>query len=93
MFYIRINTLIAMPDKKNPRIKKEDTYKALKKEGMSTEKAARIANAQKAGTLDHKSEKLEDRSKTELMSQAKEIGITGRSKMSKSELISAIRNH
>lgn len=82
-----------MPGKKDPRIKKEDTYQALKKEGMSSEKAARIANAQKAGTIDHKSEKLEERSKTDLMSQAKEIGINGRSKMTKSELISAIRNH
>ncbi|WKK56980.1 MULTISPECIES: Rho termination factor N-terminal domain-containing protein [unclassified Sphingobacterium] len=82
-----------MPGKKDPRIKKEDTYQALKKEGMSSEKAARIANAQKAGTIDHKSEKLEERSKTDLMSQAKEIGISGRSKMTKSELISAIRNH
>jgi len=82
-----------MPGKKDPRIKKEDTYQALKKEGMSSEKAARIANAQKAGTIEHKSEKLEERSKTELMSQAKEIGISGRSKMTKSELISAIRNH
>lgn len=82
-----------MPGKKDPRIKKEDTYQALKKEGMSSEKAARIANAQKAGTIDHKSEKLEERSKTDLRSQAKEIGINGRSKMTKSELISAIRNH
>ncbi len=82
-----------MPGKKDPRIKKVDTYQALKKEGMSSEKAARIANAQKAGTIDHKSEKLEERSKTDLMSQAKEIGISGRSKMTKSELISAIRNH
>jgi hypothetical protein len=35
---------------------------------------------------------LEERSKDELYNQAQEIGISGRSKMSKSELIEAIRD-
>lgn len=34
-------------------IKKEDTYDALREKGYSKEKAARIANAQAAGTVDH----------------------------------------
>ncbi|WP_162836484.1 DUF7218 family protein [Nocardia otitidiscaviarum] len=36
-------------------IKKEDTYEALREKGYSKEKSARIANAQAAGTIDHKS--------------------------------------
>lgn len=82
-----------MPQSKNPSIKKEDTYKALKKEGMSDEKAARISNAQAAGTIDHNSKKLEERDKGSLMEEAKTIGIKGRSKMTKAELIKAIRQH
>lgn len=35
-------------------IKKEDTYEALREKGYSKEKSARIANAQAAGTIDHK---------------------------------------
>lgn len=34
-------------------IKKEDTYDALREKGYSKEKAARIANAQANGTIDH----------------------------------------
>ncbi|MVZ62541.1 DUF7218 family protein [Sphingobacterium humi] len=82
-----------MPQSKNPSIKKEDTYKALKKEGMSDEKAARISNAQAAGTIDHNSKKLDERDKGSLMEEAKTIGIKGRSKMTKAELINAIRQH
>ncbi len=82
-----------MPQSKNPSIKKEDTYKALKKEGMSDEKAARISNAQAAGTIDHNSKKLDERDKGSLMEEAKTIGIKGRSKMTKAELIKAIRQH
>ncbi|MCB0807376.1 MAG: Rho termination factor N-terminal domain-containing protein, partial [Bacteroidales bacterium] len=37
--------------------------------------------------------KYEDRSKKELYQKAKEIGIKGRSEMSKGELIQALRNH
>lgn len=34
-------------------IKREDVYDALRREGASKEKAARIANATAAGTIDH----------------------------------------
>ena len=57
------------------------------------EKAARIANAQAACTLDHKSTHLENRSKDDLYDEAKEIGIEGRSEMDKDELVDAIREH
>lgn len=80
------------------QIKDEDTYEELRKQGASKEKAARIANA-KANPNMHpskrggKAAKYEDRSKSDLYEQAKKIGIDGRSKMSKDQLIDALRNH
>lgn len=75
------------------QIKDDKLYEDLRDEGMSKEKAARIANAKAGGTLDHKSTHLEDRTKDELYDEAKSIGIEGRSDMTKDELIKAIRDH
>lgn len=79
-----------MPDK---RIKNEDQYETLRDKGASKEKAARIANSPNSGKKGGKADKYEDRSKDELYKKAKEVGIEGRSKMSKQELIKALRNH
>lgn len=79
-----------MPDN---RIKNEDQYEALRDKGASKEKAARIANSSNSGKKGGKAGKYEDRSKDELYKKAKEVGIEGRSKMSKKELINALRNH
>jgi len=76
-----------------PQIKDDKLYEELRKQGESEEKAARIANAKAAGTLQHKGTRLDDRSKDELYAEARKIGIEGRSKMAKSELIDAIRSH
>ena len=76
-----------------PAVKDDKLYEELRKQGNSKEKSARIANAKAAGTLDHKSTELEDRSKDELYAEAKEIGTDGRSKMTKAELADAIRNN
>jgi hypothetical protein len=76
-----------------PQIKNDKLYEDLREDGASKEKAARIANAKEAGTLDHKSTRLDDRSKDELYDEAKEIGVEGRSKMDKDELVEAIRDH
>jgi hypothetical protein len=76
-----------------PQIKNDALYEKLRDEGNSKEKAARIANAKEAGTLDHPGGTLESRSKEELLDEAREIGIEGRSKMDKDELIDAIRDH
>ncbi|MBN2972314.1 Rho termination factor N-terminal domain-containing protein [Roseomonas aeriglobus] len=75
------------------QIKDDKLYEDLRDDGMSKEKAARIANAKAGGTLDHNSTRLEDRTKDELYDEAKEIGIEGRSDMSKDELVKAIRGH
>ena len=80
-----------MPDS---RIKNEKQYQALRDKGMSKEKAARIANSsRKAAQKGGESKKYEAWSKTDLLNKAKEIGIEGRSKMKKNELIDALRNH
>lgn len=78
-------------------IKDDKTYEAVRDSGASKEKAARIANAKAGGG--HPSQKggegsaYEDRTKDELLDKAREVGIEGRSSMSKGELISALRNH
>lgn len=74
-----------------PQIKDDALYEELVKQGNSKEKAARIANAKAAGTLHHESTPLEDRTKDELLAEARRIGIDGRSSMNKAELIDAIR--
>lgn len=83
----------------NPSIKDEKLYKEVRKSGASKEKAARIANASARDGRSAVSKRggtggdYEDRTKEELLAQARKVGIEGRSKMSKSELIKALRNH
>jgi hypothetical protein len=78
-----------------PSIKDDEQYEKLRKKGESKEKAARIANTSRsrAGKRGGKSSSYEDWSKKDLQERAKEIGIEGRSKMNKGELIDALRNH
>jgi len=75
------------------QIKDDEKYEALRDEGMSKEKAARIANTPNAGKKGGKASKMEERTKEELVKDAKKIGIKGYSKMNKGELIDKIRNH
>jgi hypothetical protein len=88
-----------MPGSKNPgpSVKDDKTYEALRDEGASKEKAARIANAKAGGTNVSKkggqSGSYEDWNVDDLQDRAAEIGIDGRSKMNKDELIDALRNH
>ena len=81
-------------------VKDDKQYEGLRKKGASKEKAARIANANAGGGSGNqaskkggKAGKYEDRSKDDLMQEAKKVGIEGRSKMNKSELADALRNH
>ncbi|GGH02253.1 hypothetical protein GCM10007415_43040 [Parapedobacter pyrenivorans] len=75
------------------QIKDDEKYEALRDEGMSKEKAARIANTPNAGKKGGKASKMEERTKEELVKDAKKIGIKGYSKMNKGELSDKIRNH
>lgn len=75
-----------------PQIKDDEKYEDLRDEGMSKEKAARIANTKNASKKGGKAKKYEDRTKKELLEQARTVGIKGRSKMNKEELIKALRS-
>jgi hypothetical protein len=76
-----------------PQIKDDETYEALRREGASKEKAARIANTKHAGEKGGHADAYEDRTKDELQEKARKVGIEGRSTMTKDELIDALRNH
>jgi hypothetical protein len=79
-----------------PSVKDDERYEALRREGASKEKAARIANTGSRSSTGRKGGKAgayEDRSKEDLLKKARQVGIEGRSKMSKKQLIDALRNH
>ena len=80
-----------------PSVKDDKTYEKVKKSGASKEKAARIANAKAGGGSPSKkggkASKYEDQTKEQLQKKAADVGIEGRSKMNKVELIEALRNH
>lgn len=78
-----------------PSVKDPEQYEALRDQGESKEKAARIANTgrKSAGKRGGQSGSYDDWSKQDLEKRAREIGIEGRSSMNKGELIKALRNH
>ena len=90
-----------MPKQRDPgpSVKDKELYESWRDEGNSKEKSARIANAaantsrgavgRKGGT----SGDYDDWSKDNLVKRARELEISGRSSMTKRELISALRNH
>ena len=81
------------------QIKDEETYRALRREGNSEEKSARIANAAAASSRREvaarggRSHDYEEWTKKELAERAREIGVKGRSSMTKPQLIAALRDH
>ena len=90
-----------MPGRRDPgpSVKDKELYEALRDEGNSKEKSARIANAAAAssrssvGRKGGKSGDYEEWTVTKLRARAREIGVDGRSGMNKAELIHALRNH
>ena len=85
--------------KHGPSVKDDRTYDALRDQGASKEKAARIANASanssrsQVGRKGGRSGSYEDWTTEDLRKRARELGIEGRSSMSKSELVDALRHH
>ncbi len=84
-----------MPDESRPSVEDDEQYEALRDEGMSKEKAARIANTDRgaAGRRGGQSPPYEEWTRDKLYERAREIGIDGRSDMTKDELIDALRDH
>jgi hypothetical protein len=90
-----------MPGKKKPgpSVKDDKVYEAIRDEGGSKEKAARIANASAAGGRSSvgkkggKSGSYDDWKVEDLRKRAKELGMSGYSGRKKSELVSMLRNH
>jgi hypothetical protein len=78
-----------------PSVKDPERYEKLREQGESKEKAARIANTPRsqAGKRGGRSGSYEDWNVDDLRKRAAEIGIEGRSNMSKGELVKALRNH
>lgn len=82
-----------------PSVKDPKVYEALREEGNSKEKSARIANASASSgrrTVAAKggsSGSYDDWTLTQLRKRASELGIDGRSSMNKSQLVDALRHH
>jgi len=81
-----------------PSVKDKKLYEDLRQEGNSKQKSARIANAAANTSRSSVARKggkggdYEDWSVDRLRKRAAEIGVSGRSTMNKSQLISALRN-
>lgn len=83
----------------NSSIKNEKMYEDLRDQGNSKEKAARISNAAAArgkaavGRKGGKSGSYEDWSVSDLKKRAKELGMTGYSRLTKGKLVAKLRDH
>ena len=88
-----------MANDHGPSVKDDRLYEKLRKQGDSKEKAARIANTAanegraKTSSRGGRSGSYDDMPVDELRKRAAKVGIEGRSKMKKGELVSALRNH
>jgi len=82
----------------NPSLKDPELYEKLVDEGNSTQKAARISNAAAArgrsavGRAGGRSGDYEDWTVADLRARAREIGLSGYSRLTKAKLIDALRN-
>jgi len=75
-----------------PSIENDEQYEALRDDGMSKEKAARIANTPDASQKGGAASPYDEWTKDELYERAQELDVDGRSDMSKDELIAALRD-
>jgi hypothetical protein len=81
-----------------PSVKDPELYESLREDGNSKQKSARIANAAAAssrsavGAKGGRSEPYEEWTVTDLRHRAAEIGVRGRSSMTKSQLVKALRS-
>ncbi|HWH99665.1 MAG TPA: Rho termination factor N-terminal domain-containing protein [Propionibacteriaceae bacterium] len=90
-----------MPGKKKPgpSVKDDEVYEAVRDDGGSKEKAARIANAsanssrEKAGRQGGQAGSYDDWKVEDLRKRARELGLSGYSGKKKSELVTMLRDH
>jgi len=87
-----------VPGRENS-LKDQELYEKLRDEGNSKEKSARISNAAAArgrksvGRKGGESGSYDDWTVPELKKRAKELGLSGYSKKTKSELVKELRDH
>lgn len=87
-----------MPERKTPQLKDPELFDRLREEGASEEKAARISNAAAkdgraaVGRRGGEAADYEDRTVAELRERARELGLTGFSRLRKRELIARLRD-
>jgi hypothetical protein len=90
-----------MPERKDPgpSVKDDELYEKLRDEGNSKQKSAAIANAaantsrSEVGRRGGSSPSYDEWTVDELRKRAAEVGIEGRSTMTKDQLIHALRDH
>ena len=85
------------PKDPGPSVKDDERYEALRREGNTKEKSARIANAVAAqgsttiGRRGGRAGSYDDWTVEELRTRGRELDVSGRSTMNKSELVEALR--
>jgi hypothetical protein len=84
--------------KPGPSVKDDEKYEALRREGNSKEKSARIANAsardgsQTVSRRGGEAGSYEDWTVEHLRKRAAELDVAGRSSMNKADLVKALRD-
>lgn len=85
-------------DEPGPSVKDDKVYEAVRRDGASKEKAARIANAaantsrSAVGRKGGSSPAYDEWTKDDLLQRARELEVEGRSRMTKDELVEALRS-